>query len=77
MDRRMLLAASASAFAIPRHLPCNLRRIVMPNVQSETSAAVVEASSATRYASVDVGGINIFYRDSGPRAAPVLLLLHG
>jgi hypothetical protein len=49
----------------------------MPNVQSETSAAVVEASSATRYASVDVGGINIFYRDSGPRAAPVLLLLHG
>jgi pimeloyl-ACP methyl ester carboxylesterase len=26
---------------------------------------------------VDVGGFNIFYREAGPRDAPVLLLLHG
>jgi len=26
---------------------------------------------------VDVDGFNIFYREAGPRDAPVLLLLHG
>jgi pimeloyl-ACP methyl ester carboxylesterase len=31
----------------------------------------------TRYRSVDVDGLSIFYREAGPRHAPVLLLLHG
>ncbi len=29
------------------------------------------------YRKVDVDGFNIFYREAGPKAAPVLLLLHG
>jgi len=33
--------------------------------------------SATRYRSVDVDGLSIFYRDAGPVDAPALLLLHG
>ena len=30
-----------------------------------------------RYTTVDVDGLHIFYREAGPRDAPVLLLLHG
>jgi pimeloyl-ACP methyl ester carboxylesterase len=33
--------------------------------------------SATRYRTVDVDGLNIFYREAGAAGAPVLLLLHG
>jgi pimeloyl-ACP methyl ester carboxylesterase len=33
--------------------------------------------SATSYRRVDVGGVEVFYREAGPKAAPVLLLLHG
>ncbi|NKB50236.1 MAG: alpha/beta fold hydrolase [Alphaproteobacteria bacterium] len=31
----------------------------------------------TAYRSVDIDGVNIFYREAGPRDAPALLLLHG
>ena len=31
----------------------------------------------THYRTVDVGGLQIFYREAGPAAAPVVLLLHG
>ncbi|HTH73083.1 MAG TPA: alpha/beta fold hydrolase [Trinickia sp.] len=30
-----------------------------------------------RYRTVDVGGLDIFYREAGPRDAPAILLLHG
>ncbi len=33
--------------------------------------------TATKYRSVDVDGLNVFYREAGPVDAPVLLLLHG
>ena len=32
---------------------------------------------AVAYRRVDVDGINIFYRDAGPKQAPTILLLHG
>jgi pimeloyl-ACP methyl ester carboxylesterase len=32
---------------------------------------------ATRYQTVSIDGLNIFYRDGGPRDGPTLLLLHG
>jgi pimeloyl-ACP methyl ester carboxylesterase len=32
---------------------------------------------ATSYRTVDVDGVQIFYREAGPRDAPVVLLLHG
>jgi pimeloyl-ACP methyl ester carboxylesterase len=32
---------------------------------------------ATRYRTVRVSGLDIFYRDAGPRDAPTILLLHG
>jgi pimeloyl-ACP methyl ester carboxylesterase len=33
--------------------------------------------TATKYRSVDVDGLKVFYREAGPTDAPVLLLLHG
>lgn len=34
-------------------------------------------SATTRYRRVEVGGIGIFYREAGPKDAPVIVLLHG
>ncbi len=31
----------------------------------------------TTYHTVDVDGIEIFYREAGPASAPIILLLHG
>jgi hypothetical protein len=36
-----------------------------------------EALANTHYRAIDVGGLEIFYREAGPAAAPVVLLLHG
>src|SRR6478672_5962649 len=36
-----------------------------------------EALAQTRYRRIDVGGLDIFYRESGGTGAPVVLLLHG
>jgi pimeloyl-ACP methyl ester carboxylesterase len=36
-----------------------------------------EALAETRYRTIDVGGLKIFYREAGPKGAPVILLLHG
>lgn len=33
--------------------------------------------SSTHYRTVDVRGVEIFYREAGPKRAPVVLLLHG
>jgi pimeloyl-ACP methyl ester carboxylesterase len=41
------------------------------------SASPADLASATRYKTVGVGGLKIFYREAGPQDAPVLLLLHG
>jgi pimeloyl-ACP methyl ester carboxylesterase len=32
---------------------------------------------AVAYRKVDVDGINVFYREAGPKEAPAILLLHG
>src|SRR5512146_2785858 len=34
-------------------------------------------STATTYHTANIGGLEVFYREAGPRAAPVLVLLHG
>jgi pimeloyl-ACP methyl ester carboxylesterase len=34
-------------------------------------------SNPVSYRSVPVDGLSIFYREAGPKDAPVLLLLHG
>jgi hypothetical protein len=36
-----------------------------------------DALAETRYRTIEVDGFGMFYRESGPAAAPVVLLLHG
>ena len=36
-----------------------------------------QADGRSRYHTVDIGGLNIFYREAGPSNAPTVLLLHG
>lgn len=35
------------------------------------------ASARALHMTVEVGGLNIFYREAGPKDAPTILLLHG
>src|SRR6516225_4798371 len=43
-----------------------------------TSAPVSASTSSTAtYHTLKAGGIDIFYREAGPKDAPTLLLLHG
>ena len=65
---RILLAAIvAGALAIP------LAASAADPVDAPSSAA----STQTRYRTASVDGVNVFYREAGPKNAPVLLLLHG
>ena len=36
-----------------------------------------KAANNTAYRTISVDGLNIFYREAGPRDAPAILLLHG
>lgn len=40
-------------------------------------ASASDAVFAVRYRSVDVEGVNVFYREAGPKDGPTILLLHG
>ncbi len=44
------------------------------SAEAETS---IQVESAVRYKTIAVDGLEIFYREAGPKDAPVLLLLHG
>lgn len=37
----------------------------------------VSAASAISYRTVDIDGVKVFYREAGPKDAPIVLLLHG
>ena len=41
------------------------------------SATIAAAESALRYRSVRIDNLEIFYRESGPKDGPTILLLHG
>jgi alpha/beta hydrolase family protein len=45
--------------------------------ESVTAPAAGGELAETRHRTIDVGGLQIFYREAGPATAPVLLLLHG
>jgi pimeloyl-ACP methyl ester carboxylesterase len=47
-------------------------------IGASVSASTVSGdSSSTRYRTVKIDGLDLFYREAGPPDAPVLLLLHG
>jgi pimeloyl-ACP methyl ester carboxylesterase len=39
--------------------------------------AATPPESPTLYRNIEIDGLRVFYRDAGPRDAPVILLLHG
>jgi pimeloyl-ACP methyl ester carboxylesterase len=43
----------------------------------ESSASAVSTVSLTLHKTVEVDGLEIFYREAGPKDAPTILLLHG
>jgi pimeloyl-ACP methyl ester carboxylesterase len=43
----------------------------------EAAPALTSDSSTTTYHTVVVDGLNLFYREAGPKQAPTILLLHG
>jgi pimeloyl-ACP methyl ester carboxylesterase len=51
------------------------------SVKAETTTTKttvpVRKSSPTRYRTVDIDGVSIFYREAGAPGAPIVLLLHG
>ena len=46
----------------------------MPHPHSPLPAAVMPV---VRYATIDIDGVDVFYREAGPADAPAVLLLHG
>lgn len=46
-------------------------------IGSAGSVQAVEPAPAVRYDTVQVKGVDVFYREAGPRDAPAVLLLHG
>jgi hypothetical protein len=66
-----LLGGAAAAWPIS----ASAQHATSPGLQA--APAPGEALAETRYRTIDVGGLEIFYREAGPAAAPVVLLLHG
>lgn len=52
--------------------------LTVPSIsRSETVTDQSQNPRQVRYQSTEVDGINVFYREAGPKDAPTLLLLHG
>src|SRR5690349_16563979 len=49
----------------------------MNHASTDTSRDLPYRVPEVSYRTVDVDGIQIFYREAGPREAPVIVLLHG
>jgi pimeloyl-ACP methyl ester carboxylesterase len=47
------------------------------DLAAQASSTPSQTAPTTFYRTVEVGGLNIFYREAGPSDAPVVLLLHG
>ncbi len=50
---------------------------LIPSLGSAHVQPLLSTSATTTYHTVCVDGVNVFYREAGPKDAPTLLLLHG
>src|ERR1700710_1050847 len=46
-------------------------------VRHAPSASTPKPVPVTHYRTANIDGVNVFYREAGPRSAPAVLLLHG
>ena len=51
--------------------------LTSPKIVGPAAAANVPSDARVRHKSVKVDGLDIFYREAGPKDAPAVLLLHG
>ena len=72
--RSLFAAVLASATLC---LPARAAPLPTDDASPVTAAPADGAASVTAYRTVEIDGIRMFYRDAGPRVAPVVLLLHG
>jgi pimeloyl-ACP methyl ester carboxylesterase len=73
MNRNSALIAAASLFALSgRDMAATAE--VVANPPTKAVSAMVQH---TRYNTVDVGGVKVFYREAGKPSSPTLVLLHG
>jgi len=73
LHRRKLFGVALAALAGGAALPAAAQPVASPPVQAAHEAA----APVVRYGSVRIDGLDIFYREAGPKDAPVVLLLHG
>ena len=66
-----LLGGAVAAWPVS----ASAQHVTSPGLQAATAPG--EALAETPYHIIDVGGLDIFYREAGPAGAPVVLLLHG
>ncbi len=60
----------------PKSLRLILGSILLVTIVASTDAQAQDASEIS-YKTVEIEGLDIFYREAGPRDAPTVLLLHG
>jgi hypothetical protein len=60
-----------------RHSTLQLVVVIVLSLQSLAQGKEAGVKHPTLYRTVQVDGLSIFYREAGPKDAPVLLLLHG
>ena len=75
--RQPLIAACLAVLAAPYAVPAQTHGGADTATQVSTPAAPRGDSSATHYRTVQIDGLDLFYREAGPANAPVVLLLHG
>ena len=60
-----------------RTLALALALTLTATVSVPTNSKANDGTSAVHYRTVKVEGLDIFYREAGPKDAPTILLLHG
>src|SRR5579862_7090775 len=51
--------------------------LALTAASASTASALPSTSATTTYHRTQVGGIGVFYREAGPKDAPIIVLLHG
>ena len=51
--------------------------VLMPTERTADLNSAADSADTTTYKTVGVNGVNIFYREAGPKDAPIVILLHG
>ena len=73
IKRRTTLAAAAAVIG----LAVSPSAVSAADITEIATAGAAQSVQKTMHKTVDVDGLEIFYREAGPKDAPTLLLLHG